>query len=385
MNETQIRERLHAVAADAPAPTTVPWTVLRRARARVALTVAASAAIVVAVIAGGAVGLRELAAPEPRPATPAPMPADEPTPPTGGPTSGPFARARGWIAYNDGTGIWAVDPGKAYPGTFSPTRFPDDAVRLAGPAAGDPIAWSADGSRLLVRRPPASFRYQRQTIFVLDADGTETRVTVTPSFVGASISPDGTQVVYAALGNDGSRLEVASVGGGSAPVVLRSSDATLGTPAFSPDGERIAYIEGGGDHSNALWVIDADGSNRRKVAGGDWSHVYDLVWSPDGERLAFNCRCPAGTGVYTIRADGSGLTLVSADEGMPMPQWSPDGSQIALVHQDYDVITVGQPTTATLVVVGADGGEERQLVHFELALLDGENPRRLTIAWNRAG
>lgn len=50
-----------------------------------------------------------------------------------------------------------------------------------------------------------------------------------------------------------------------------------------------------------------------------------------------------------------------------------------------DVITPGQPTTATLVVVGAEGGEERQLVHFELALLDGENPRWLTIAWNPAG
>ncbi len=37
-------------------------------------------------------------------------------------------------------------------------------------------------------------------------------------------------------------------------------------------------------------------------------------------------------------------------------------SQIALVHEDDDVITVGQLTTGTLVVVGAEAGEERQLL-----------------------
>ena len=91
--------------------------------------------------------------------------------------------------------------------------------------------------------------------------------------------------------------------------------------------------------------------------------------------------------MYTIRPDGSALTMVSADEDGdgPVPQWSPDGSQIALVHQDIDVITPSRTTTATLVVVGAEGGEECQLVRFQLGLLDRENPRRLTIAWNPAG
>lgn len=314
-----------------------------------------------------------------------PQPVDEPT---SRPFGTAFERARGWIAYNVGTGIWAVNPRKAYAGVFSPSDYPDDTVRLAGPAAGDPIAWSADGSRLLVRRPTNASIYGRASLFVLNADGTETQVTdwVEDGIWGASISPDGTRVVYAVADHaSSSRLEVATLGDASPAVVLSSEESVLARPAFSPDGRRIAYIDGGVDHSNALWVMDADGSNRRKVAGGDWGHVYDLVWSPDGERLAINCHCPGGHGTFTIRPDGTELTLVSADGWLPEPQWSPDGSQIALVHANNDVITVGQPTTATLVVVGAEGGEERQLVHFELALLDGENPRWLRIAWNPAG
>lgn len=305
--------------------------------------------------------------------------------PEASPIEGPFGQVGGWIAYNDGTGIWAVNPGKAYPGVFLPSDYPDDAVRLAGAAAGDPIAWSADGSRLLVSRGKA--------LFVLDADGTETRVTDAGD-AGASISPDGTRVVYAA-GDHPSRLEMATVGDGPPTVLLSSEEGHLDTPAFSPDGRQIAYIDGGGDHSNALWVMDADGTNRRKLAGGDapvpdapaevtyWLQVDHLVWSPDGERLAFSCGCPAGPGIYTIRADGSRLTRVSADGGVP--QWSPDGSQIALVHEDDVGVTVGsgQPTTGRLVVVGAEGGEERRLVRFLLFRMDDlGNVRPVTIAWN---
>ena len=365
--------------------------VRREGKRRVAATIALAALVSLPAVACGSSTAEHPPSQDQRPGT---APSREEAP-----IDGPFGRVGGWIAYNDGTGIWALNPRKAYlgrspntgphqwPGVFSPSDYPDDAVRLAGPAAGDPIAWSADGSRLLVARRPASGGPQ-EVLFVLDADGTQTRVVESADgYSGASNSPDGTRVVYAA-GWHASRLELATLGDAPPEVLLSSEEGQLQEPAFSPDGGRIAYIDGGGDHSNALWVVDADGTSRRKLAGGDWSHVDHLVWSPDGERLAFSCRCPTGTGVYTIGADGTRLTLASApreDEWMPMPQWSPDGSQIALIHDDYDVIASGQPTTGTLVVVGAKGGEERRLARLRLSRVDGRaNFRPVTIAWNPA-
>jgi hypothetical protein len=366
-----------------PAPEMQLDAIVRRQRRQVRRRV--GTAVLALAISGAAIGGRlRVATP------PAPRPADDPT---SRPSGTAFERARGWIAYNDGTGIWAVNPRKAYAGAFSPSDHPDDTVRLAGAAAGDPIAWSADGSRLLVRRPGTVATLeqhggvmphpQRQSLFVLDADGSETQVTDMIEYIGhASISPDGTQVVYArGVGPGGDhpyRLEVATVGDGPPAVLLTSEELHLGAPAFSPDGRRIAYVEGGGDHSNGLWVMDADGTNRRKIAGGDWAHVVGLVWSSDGERLAFSCPCPGGEGVYTIRADGTSMTLLAAEPSLPMPQWSPDGSQIAFVPGEFD-FQVTEPPEGSLVVVGAQGGEGRRI------LARGRGLVTPTIAWNPAG
>src|SRR5918995_1238576 len=66
-------------------------------------------------------------------------PADKPTP---GP-QGIFADVRGWIAYGNDEGIWAVNPSE--PGD------PEDQVQLSD-RGGEPLAWSSDGSKLLIWR-----------------------------------------------------------------------------------------------------------------------------------------------------------------------------------------------------------------------------------------
>lgn len=60
MNETEIRERLLNLAADAPEGFSAPPQLLRRARRRIALTVASSVAVALAVVAGGIAGVQRL-------------------------------------------------------------------------------------------------------------------------------------------------------------------------------------------------------------------------------------------------------------------------------------------------------------------------------------
>jgi hypothetical protein len=89
-------------------------------------------------------------------------------------------------------------------------------------------------------------------------------------------------------------------------------------PAWSPDGQRIAFVVRGD-----LWDADADGSHRRLVV----AKADQPAWSPNGRRLAFT---RAGV-VYTVRVDGLDERKLATGAH---PSWSPDGERIALDRDD---------------------------------------------------
>lgn len=251
--------------------------------------------------------------------------------------SGIFSDVGGWIAYgrND-AGIWAVDPSRPHD--------PSSQIQLST-TRGTPLAWSEDGSKLLI------LSYERRVphrLFVLNADGTETTVATSRDLcrdapgsavscaIGASISPDGSHVIYDAPSEGSWRSSIHVVGtDGGAPRILlsggprfyaaagRSILSWLSSPAYSPDGNQIAYFDHQLDGPSQLRVMNADGTGVRVLLDGTGYHVSTLTWSPDGERLAW-----AGSdGIYVVGADGSGLTL--AIPGGADPYWSPDGTRIA--------------------------------------------------------
>ena len=97
---------------------------------------------------------------------------------------------------------------------------------------------------------------------------------------------------------------------------------------------------------SVLYTVGADGSGLRRLAttSGDYFDVIfgSPAWSPDGETIAF-LRTEGGLGMtglklYTIRPDGSGLQELALLHGnvrsgqflKPSLSWSPDGASILL-------------------------------------------------------
>jgi hypothetical protein len=96
-------------------------------------------------------------------------------------------------------------------------------------------------------------------------------------------------------------------------------------PAWSPDGERLAFSVLRPGLQPELWIVAADGTGLRQLSGAGG---YDPAWSPDGQQLVFsvdrydNRECH-WRDLYTVGADGSGLELLirRGDD----PDWSARG------------------------------------------------------------
>jgi TolB protein len=132
---------------------------------------------------------------------------------------------------------------------------------------------------------------------------------------------------------------------GTGSVQLTDDDVFDDYPCWSPDGSKIAYIHG--DYPNRqVWVMDADGNNRRQLTTHTEAYVdADPAWSPDGSKIAYTRFGTAG-GFYVYVIDaagplGEGTLLIS--DGARHPSWSPDGSEI--VYERYGSIKVADATT----------------------------------------
>ena len=117
-------------------------------------------------------------------------------------------------------------------------------------------------------------------------------------------------------------------------------------PAFSPDGERIAYVVDEGDVGK-LVTSDLDGTNR--VTLMDFLGVAAFAWSPGGGRIAVAVRPltkPSYDALYLVDEDGTGADEPLVRGNIAAFYWSPDGSRLAYVTlADRMSLEVADPVT----------------------------------------
>ncbi len=132
-------------------------------------------------------------------------------------------------------------------------------------------------------------------------------------------------------------------------VSMAQSDAQYlaynGSPTWSPDGERIAFVSGRAGNLD-IWIMESDGSNPLNLTEQDLGSNFSPLWSPDGQFLAY-LSAPAGEEFYDVlsgvgyydvwvmRRDGSNpINLTVNFEGKSGEyRWSPDGRYIALISE----------------------------------------------------
>jgi serine/threonine protein kinase/sugar lactone lactonase YvrE len=167
-----------------------------------------------------------------------------------------------------------------------------------------------------------------------------------------SLSPDGKEFVFASDARGNLDIYLQRVSGKNPENLTPDSVADDTMPAFSPDGERIAFRSE--REPAGIYVMGLGGENLRRVA----DFGFHPSWSPDGKEIVVST---FGRDQPTVRASGEqALWIVDVETGTKrellkvdasFPAWSPAGKRVA-----YWFYT-GNFGRRDIATVAADGGE----------------------------
>jgi TolB protein len=239
------------------------------------------------------------------------------------------------------------------------TRFGDsDAVHAA---------WSPDGSRIAFERDYSD----RAVIYTMRPDGSDLAFLTPKGLQGLpAYAPDGKTIAFDRTLPTGDGLWLMRSDGSGLRQLTTNKPAGKGecrcdgSPVFSPDGKRVAFVRAITDLKTAVFVVGVDRKGLRQVTPWSRGVSAKLDWSPDGSRLLISSpqaeRPGIASNVYTVRPDGGGLTQLTHETTVGVhllaDGFSPDATRIIFAR------TVdGGPFQ--VYVMNADGSGVKQLTH----------------------
>lgn len=267
-----------------------------------------------------------------------------------------LAGAVGWWTWLDGAAPTSLlIPFTSLPGIESTPAFSPDGATLA-------YAWDGparDNTDIYLQREPGATPVRLTTDPAADTnpafspDGRliafvrgSSRVLVVPADGGAereigrvgdpriTFTPDGRAVVGGAIpaGPDGRGLITVAVdGSGTGMLTVPPAGTTDISPAFSPDGTRLAFQRSPTTSVADLWVADARGEHATRITFDDRA-IGGSTWTQDGRALVFSSsRLGAGRLWRVPSAGGEPTPLTDTGPGAAQPTIGRRGDRLAFV------------------------------------------------------
>jgi DNA-binding winged helix-turn-helix (wHTH) protein len=178
-----------------------------------------------------------------------------------------------------------------------------------------------------------------------------------------AFSPDGNSIAYSSDHNGNFEIYVKPMAPGANEIQLTSDGEQNFQPAFSPDGKFIAFYS---KNRGGIWVIPASGGKARQMT----AFGSRPAWSPDGNSIAFQSdpltdlganaspALPPSTVWIVPMRGGEPVQLTQAGNpsgGHGSPSWSPDGERIVFSASEF------AGNSGLIWTVSSKGGDLKQI------------------------
>lgn len=168
---------------------------------------------------------------------------------------------------------------------------------------------------------------------------------------------------------------------GSRRVQLTPNQSFYAAPAVSPDGQSIAVAHGSWD---GIYALDRFGKGLTKLIGGG-NFDGTPAWSPDGTKLAFRRLVHGSYGdvgrIFVVNRDGTGLRQLTPEPTDSTrnpfdsdPSWSPDGTRVLFSRRrKMSFINADGTGLASTGVIGDSPSWSRDGTHIAYQSINGGN------------
>jgi TolB protein len=163
-----------------------------------------------------------------------------------------------------------------------------------------------------------------------------------------------TRIAYVVKRGNRYELQIADADGAGAETALASFEPII-SPAWSPDGRRLAYVSF--ENKKPVVYVHSQLDGKRQVAANFRGSNSAPAWSPDGRTLAVSLSREGGSQIFLMNPEGSGVRRLTSSPAIDTePRYSPDGRWI--------YFTSDRGGTPQIYRMPAGGGEP-QRVTFE--------------------
>ena len=212
----------------------------------------------------------------------------------------------------------------------------------------------------VLMKPSKKNTVPKYTLEIADADGfnSQTLLVSYMPIMSPAWSPDGKKIAYVSFEKHHAAIYLQDLATGQRQCISEAPGIN-GAPAFSPDGSRISLVLSG-TGAPKIYILNLVNKQLREITKG-WSIDTEPAWSPDGKSLLFTSNRDGAPQIYKYSFKKHTINRITYQgDYNARASFVPDGRSIIMMHQENGLFGIAHQdlTTGEVQILNESGTDE---------------------------